>query len=634
MPQRSRSHELEDESIQAFTSLLPSRWVSRSKERDYGIDREVEIFDDDGRSTGLTFLVQLRATDDPKRASKVRLEADELDYFHQLDLPVAVFRYGSPEKGFFWQWEEMIAARTKLKADQKRFTYNFQDNEQWTGDSAAAIRRTLETRRELRNLPPGVALPLRLDLSGVPVNDRYRIESAVAELLRQCGKAVVRAPQTPQALEIHAQVEAGYLRVRIDSVTSVSFVLADLDANEIAASILYGLALLLGRQRLFWHSRALVRTLIRLDLPHRSQPLAFMVCSTAIGDLSDSVALAILNGLHRQDSEYNAPMAMLLLRSASDAADRETAVKQFYEAGLEAAASWGAEHQAAVHYSLANFYRANQKTGLAVRHYKKALRLRPAYLSTGYFLIEFAGVLYGAGRNRCAAQVYAAAISIEPSARLDFLYADALFRSGRLREARDSYQVAIPNIEGAMRVEAALKVRVCDWLAEIAKADPVPVRRSEAATQITDGSEPFETLWNVVTETDTLNPLAHYNLGILRSLNGHTDKALGDFLSCAFMQPADVEAWANAALCAMQLGESELVLGIVHVAISHAGISAYDKLRANLIEKGLPDEFISSLDSVAMELLNTVETTDEGIVFRMLHDNSFDVVATIGGKSD
>lgn len=66
MPKRHRSHQLESESRVAFRSLLPSTWVVRDLDQDYGIDAQVEIFDESGEATGLTFLVQLKATDSLK----------------------------------------------------------------------------------------------------------------------------------------------------------------------------------------------------------------------------------------------------------------------------------------------------------------------------------------------------------------------------------------------------------------------------------------------------------------------------------------------------------------------------------------------------------------------------------------
>ena len=73
-PKRPRSHALETESRTAFESTLPNNWVYRRKEDDYGIDGEVEIFDDDGQTTGLLFFVQLKATELENRNIRIRIE--------------------------------------------------------------------------------------------------------------------------------------------------------------------------------------------------------------------------------------------------------------------------------------------------------------------------------------------------------------------------------------------------------------------------------------------------------------------------------------------------------------------------------------------------------------------------------
>lgn len=80
LSKRTRSHRLEDISINKFNSLLPDLWVCRRKGKDYGVDLEVEIFDDDGDTTGLMFYVQLKATDNPKLERSVSMKVDRLNY--------------------------------------------------------------------------------------------------------------------------------------------------------------------------------------------------------------------------------------------------------------------------------------------------------------------------------------------------------------------------------------------------------------------------------------------------------------------------------------------------------------------------------------------------------------------------
>ncbi|MGI9281651.1 MAG: DUF4365 domain-containing protein [Endozoicomonas sp.] len=78
LPKRHRTHQLEAESVLEIQNAIPSTWVYRTPEYDYGIDGEVEIFDDEGIATGNKFLVQLKATDQEKlsKALKLRLRIE------------------------------------------------------------------------------------------------------------------------------------------------------------------------------------------------------------------------------------------------------------------------------------------------------------------------------------------------------------------------------------------------------------------------------------------------------------------------------------------------------------------------------------------------------------------------------
>ena len=56
MSSRTRAHILEDESRNQFHALLPGHWVVRDKNKDYGIDCEVELFDTNGEAIGFHLL--------------------------------------------------------------------------------------------------------------------------------------------------------------------------------------------------------------------------------------------------------------------------------------------------------------------------------------------------------------------------------------------------------------------------------------------------------------------------------------------------------------------------------------------------------------------------------------------------
>ncbi|MGH7481433.1 MAG: DUF4365 domain-containing protein, partial [Longimicrobiales bacterium] len=62
MPRRPRQHQIEELSRRALRARLPEAWVVRDLNPDYGLDVAVDIFEDE-RATGLSFAVQLKATE-------------------------------------------------------------------------------------------------------------------------------------------------------------------------------------------------------------------------------------------------------------------------------------------------------------------------------------------------------------------------------------------------------------------------------------------------------------------------------------------------------------------------------------------------------------------------------------------
>ena len=95
---RPKQHQIEDQACEQFTACLPKHWVVRYHTHDYGIDREVEIFNQTGSadpvSTGHVFKVQVKGTEDAKLSSKgdsvhFQLEVDRTSYLcNEIAVPV------------------------------------------------------------------------------------------------------------------------------------------------------------------------------------------------------------------------------------------------------------------------------------------------------------------------------------------------------------------------------------------------------------------------------------------------------------------------------------------------------------------------------------------------------------------
>lgn len=141
---RPRQHVLEDLSEREFSRLTPDEWVVRPVPKDYGIDYEVEIFDD-GRRTGLTLKVQLKSTDDTAGGLSVRLS--DFDYWSTLDVPVLLVLYRAKSDEVFSSWAHAHNPWPQVREDQKTTTVHFAE---LYSDHLARIPTELEQIREVK----------------------------------------------------------------------------------------------------------------------------------------------------------------------------------------------------------------------------------------------------------------------------------------------------------------------------------------------------------------------------------------------------------------------------------------------------------------------------------------------------
>ena len=159
MGKRTRQHQLEDLSRSKYSLAIPENWVMRNKDKDYGIDAEVELFDETGQATGLVYWVQIKATQDRDSfaARKIDLSIEKLRYYQTLELPVLIVRYSDKEGRFYFKWaHEIDLFYAKEKAKTIRIT--FFDEEIWDEDSGSKIRAHLEKLRAIK--AGSIALPI------------------------------------------------------------------------------------------------------------------------------------------------------------------------------------------------------------------------------------------------------------------------------------------------------------------------------------------------------------------------------------------------------------------------------------------------------------------------------------------
>ena len=129
---RPRQHEIDAAARRQFEQSLPEAWVVRPQPDDYGVDYEVEIFDQH-ESTGVIFKVQLKGTTAPPlsvdgRVVRIRLSVANVEYlYRQISLPVVVVVADISTGRTVWytpQIDEHLKRRLQsaMKSGQKTIT--------------------------------------------------------------------------------------------------------------------------------------------------------------------------------------------------------------------------------------------------------------------------------------------------------------------------------------------------------------------------------------------------------------------------------------------------------------------------------------------------------------------------------
>ncbi|HSX56836.1 MAG TPA: DUF4365 domain-containing protein, partial [Sphingomonas sp.] len=615
MSRRPRSHQVEDISGRRFEHRLPVAWVSRAVSPDYGVDREVEIFTSGGDATGLKFAVQLKATDQAESGETVTLKVSLLDYLLNYDLPAIVVRYDATTDILRWQWASLISARASLKPKQRTFTHRFEAGDVWDDDTPGKIERALQARRALQQFPPRQAMPIRLEIDRSISHAAYVIERAVRAIIAESGGTLVKLHGERAPVELAIRVRDNFLSVDFDMLGSATFDLDSSDSAQLSSAILYAMAFLFARQRLGAHAQAAGRAILA------GKHVAGNVEMVARASLAfahapfEQAELAILNSLHAADS-IHFPMVVSKLIAAERHSSDNAAVNHFYTAALTTAQGDPAR-AASIHYSTANALRATQPRR-AVFHYNRARRLRPSYLQADYFLSEFAGTLFHTRRYRCAVEFYKRAVALAPNCRLQLCLGDALLFSGDPASAAERFNLASESQVAQIVEEAVIKLELCHMLVA-AHGAQIPVDWSRPMDDAPRDAD-ARTAWiGHLSTVNALDPLAHFNLGVSDADLDDYSSALGHFVACAIVQTLDVEAWANAIISALRCNETALAITLLHLAIQHAGLDAYDALRKNLTSNGGDPDLLAQLDRIAFDAHARPDpTSNHGVTLRIL----------------
>jgi hypothetical protein len=112
---RPEEHEIDTAAERLFESVLPSSWVARRQEPDYGIDYIVDVFTE-GVATGIQFATQLKGSRSVRCRDGVvtfPLQTKHLAYYvDKVRLPVFLVRIDIAGGIAYWVFLQQYAMET------------------------------------------------------------------------------------------------------------------------------------------------------------------------------------------------------------------------------------------------------------------------------------------------------------------------------------------------------------------------------------------------------------------------------------------------------------------------------------------------------------------------------------------
>ena len=453
MPQRPRSHQLENESRRAFKSSVPLAWVVHDRNEDYGVDLDVEIFDSDGAATGLSFAVQLRATDesDIQRALVVRMRQSTLRYLKQLDVPALLVRYHAPSGHLYIRWIHEFPI--DLETSGETISLRLYETDRWSDDTPLTIKNEVSLLRDWKDRDPSLPIEILVRTEGpepdtpagsfaIDLRDRL---SRVADIVTFTSTAhpdhAVRLTVTQDDLTVDILGRASF------RWTHGPVGVTDKDRAE---SMLVQLALVLdkvGKESLA--ARLLEYVSENASLlyePYVGLTVGLILGASGAIDSALQIARAVMaqNGEVGYHAARQVAHGLFLVVGPRLQSNPITSEKlrdllvDLTRIGEENAIS--AETQSRTHYSLANLQFNQGEYRQSLRHQRLAAMLDEAYRSMDYWWAETAAALFELGRYKLAYAFYECAqeLSDDPERHL-VRGADVLLHIGRLGEASRAF---------------------------------------------------------------------------------------------------------------------------------------------------------------------------------------------------
>ncbi len=624
MPKRPKQHRLEDNSRKKFQEVLPEMWVYRDKDKDYGIDAEIELFDNDENAQGLVFWVQLKATDSKEKSTilSIDLEIDTLKYYKSLEIPVLLVRYSSYENSIYTKWVNNIDLYFSKK-EAKTFRLKFNDIDKFDAQTSTKIEYYL---KQIKNLKSGkFGFPLTMELSIVKgrINDFSKsvLSAQIRKELKKYSSEFISVNSKPSNSIITVTLDDDELKIDISNLTGCSF--HNIKSREkdnfsefLAKDILLGIAVSmipLGQVeycgRIIFENKLETRLIEKPELnAHLIIPLLYssffketISIFEKLLDDQKNIELNIVSHLH------------LLLASNASNPEKNIEIENFYKRAILKAREIDTQQIGIANYNLANHYNSRNMFLEAIHHLNQARKYAPIYWNQYYFCSEMASVFFRSGKFKCASKLYLKSLSIKNDNRTIALYADSLMLAGEYEEATKKFKEYLDNDEKPHEEFVLKYILLSQFLNEFKiKRQRRRIKEARALSIISNFNfiEANDKLKKAL-ELDLLSDIAWFNNGILHSQRNEFHQATMCFTISALMNNCDIEAWKNATIsCLNSKAEIEILPLIILTAYFFNKDEYLEELYSH-IESQADNESLNKLSEMIEEILPQMDDKEK-----------------------
>lgn len=568
MPKRSRTHQLEDESWKALDSCIPSEWVLRKPTSDYGIDGEIEIFDESGISTGLLCFIQLKGTDqkDRSKALKHRFKIETIGYYRSLKIPVLLIKYLSSSKELFFKWANEVDPYYSRKGS-KTIGITFIEKNQFEKIESSQIVEQLKIFRELSS--PKIQLPvdffITLNSESVFGISKGLISSYLIQATDELSSILSLNFQSSQLLVPKIVITEELISVDIVGLSSFNLhtptsLYDKKNINKLCHDIIIGIAIAFNRL-----GQSNIATDLAFDHVLESNllenadkllPLVFEIVSCFVQGRRIDLAMELAENIleNHKDKDLFLIFSLPAFQKSEMTKLEFRKFKNLLKRAIKKAKEEGYIKQAgACCYNLGNKLRGSAPNSdkEAFLYYRKALKYDPTYKQRDYFWSEFAGILFHLGKFRSSEHFYGKAYALNSNTQLLALRADALMFGGEYKSALkllNKYDSELNEYDS----EWALKRWFLKGLIKTIKQDRQKRLSKEAFKLVENINVEAEIDIDVINEAidlDGLCSLAWYKQGFYYSTKKDYDSAFNSFLISGITNTGSIDSWANALLC-------------------------------------------------------------------------------------